>query len=176
MAKRPGELRNLLRGQNIELELKNIFFMQVYWEDKLYGMETFKVQPEESVFISLETCRRIPKSYFQNKWLQPVDIIGANGLDITLEDIYVYLGIANIFEKNEYEEIVIHEKEDIKEFVINCTLQEFKEYINNLPSNELLYMYNLLEELYGTDELTDIKKIKFFEDTVDRPDAITMGK
>lgn len=132
------------------------------------GIE-FQLQTKgDSEILEVEDLRKMhlrKKDFFNKYWILIVDVI-CDDADITLEDVYDYIGIGKL-----YKDFENPDEDFFDDMLLETTVKEFKSMLEKMNNALVLQLFNRAVELYKKEEFTDSFKIKALENKMGRPDC-----
>lgn len=163
--KTKAELRKALEGAEAVI-INNDGYVIGYSDNN--GIE-FQLQSKgDSEILEVEDLRKMhlrKKDFFNKYWILIVDVI-CDDPDITLEDVYDYIGIGKL-----YKDFENPDEDFFDDMLLETTVKEFKEVLEKMNNALVLQLFNRAVELYKKEEFTDSFKIKALENRMGRPDC-----
>lgn len=158
-------LRRLLRGKDIELTLQSNTNKVVYYCNK--DIEIELLNKDDIAFITLEEIKTMSLSFFFSKRL--MNIIDFYCEDktvmdsLSLEDIYIYLGIDKFYTFNDDGTIRLMSENDYATIITELSLNELDAYLKTLNIADIRELTETAIRMFKENELTDYKKLGILE-------------
>ena len=163
--KSKAELRKILRQS--EVVVINNFGVKLRYESN-DGFELELSSYLDSDVVEIEELRKMhvkKKAFFNNYWILITEVI-CDDEDVTLEDVYEYIGISKL-----YKEVKNPNDDFFEELLLKVSFNEFKQVISKLNKELVVQLFVRATELYKERRLSDTFKLNEIEQLVNRPDC-----
>ena len=163
--KTKAQLKKILK--EAEVVVMNNFGVKIRYESN-DGFELELLSHLDSDIVEVEELRKMhvkKKAFFNNYWLLITEII-CDDEDVTLEDVYEYIGISKL-----YKNIENPNNDFFENLLLNVPFGKFKEVLNSLNKELVVQLFVRATELYKEKRLYDSFKISAIEEKCDRPDC-----
>ena len=163
--KSKAELRKILKeGEAVVI---NNFGVKLRYE----GNDGFELELSsylDSDVIEIEELRKMhvkKKAFFNNYWILITEVI-CDDEDVTLEDVYDYIGISKL-----YKDVKNPNDEFFEDLLLEIPFGQFKQVVDKLNKELVVQLFVRATELYKERRLSDSFKLAHIEELVGRPDC-----
>lgn len=163
--KTKAQLKKILK--EAEVVVMNNFGVKIRYEGN-DGFELELLSHLDSDIVEVEELRKMhvkKKAFFNNYWLLITEVI-CDDEDVTLEDVYEYIGISKL-----YKDIENPDNDFFENLLLEVPFNRFKEILKNLNKQLVVQLFVRATELYKEKRLFDSFKITEIEKLVDREDC-----
>ena len=163
--KTKAQLKKILK--EAEVVVMNNFGVKIRYEGN-DGFELELLSHLDSDIVEVEELRKMhvkKKAFFNNYWLLITEVI-CDDEDVTLEDVYEYIGISKL-----YKDIENPDNDFFENLLLEVSFNRFKEILKNLNKQLVVQLFVRATELYKEKRLFDSFKITEIEKLVDREDC-----
>lgn len=163
--KTKAELRKILRES--EAVVINNFGVKLRYESN-DGFELELSSYLDSDVVEIEELRKMhvkKKAFFNNYWILITEVV-CDDEDVTLEDVYEYIGISRL-----YKDVKNPNEEFFEDLLLKVPFSEFKQVITKLNKELIVQLFVRATELYKERKLSDSFKLNEIELLVNRPDC-----
>lgn len=163
--KTKAQLRKILKES--EVVVINNFGVKLRYESN-DGFELELSSYLDSDVVEIEELRKMhvkKKAFFNNYWILITEVI-CDDEDVTLEDVYEYIGISKL-----YKEVKNPNDDFFEELLLKVSFNEFKQVISKLNKELVVQLFVRATEFYKERRLSDTFKLNEIEQLVNRPDC-----
>lgn len=163
--KTKAELRKILRES--EAVVINNFGVKLRYESN-DGFELELSSYLDSDVVEIEELRKMhvkKKAFFNNYWILITEVV-CDDEDVTLEDVYEYIGISRL-----YKDVKNPNEDFFEDLLLKVPFSEFKQVITKLNKELIVQLFVRATELYKERKLSDSFKLNEIELLVNRPDC-----
>lgn len=163
--KTKAQLRKILKES--EAVVINNFGVKLRYESN-DGFELELSSYLDSDVVEIEELRKMhvkKKAFFNNYWILITEVV-CDDEDVTLEDVYEYIGISRL-----YKDVKNPNEEFFEDLLLKVPFSEFKQVITKLNKELIVQLFVRATELYKERKLSDSFKLNEIELLVNRPDC-----